>query len=96
MPGLRIYRRRPHLWRSSSGYLYIVWSDRGQKRRKSTKTTKLAAGQEALLAFVEQGGAGDPATKRHSLTEASAEWLADRSSSLYGLSIATIREYRVT
>lgn len=96
MPGVAIYRRLPHLWRNANGYLYIVWSDRGRWRRQATKTTKLAAAQEALRAFVEQGGAGAAPAKRQTLAEAAAEWFAERSSSLYGLSIATIREYRVS
>jgi hypothetical protein len=63
---------------------------------RSTKTNRLAAAQEALRAFVEQGGGAAAPAQRQSLSEAAAEWIADRSSSLYSLSIATVREYRAS
>jgi len=72
------YRRIPHLWRNPNGYLYIVYSDRGQWRRKGTKTTKLAAAQDQLRQFIEQHGERQAGTARKTLGQAAADWCLAR------------------
>jgi site-specific recombinase XerD len=89
------YRRIPHLWRHPNGYLYIVHSDRGLWRRKATKTTTLAAAQDALRAFVEKGAAATAAPNRLTLGEAAARWIPARTAE-GTVAAKTLRAYALT
>jgi integrase len=89
------YRRIPHLWRSSNGYLYIVYSDRGLWRRKSTKTIKLAAAQEQLREFIEQQGERRAGGGRKTLGQAAVEWVDARKVE-GSASLKTLQAYALT
>jgi integrase len=90
------YSRQPHLWRSANGYLYIVYSDRGRWRRKSTRTTKRAAADAQLREFLQRGAGARLPTSKAPLAQAAAEWLEDRSSVRFGLAAVTLKEYALT
>lgn len=90
------YSRLSHLWRNANGVLYIVYSDRGIWRRRSTKTKKLAVAQLQLRTFVDAGGAEGRPARRLTFAQAAQEWFADRSAARYGLRPVTLTEYRIS
>lgn len=95
----RRYTRQPHLWlRPDTGYWFIVWSDSGTKHRDPTGTRKRAVAEEALRTFLEEnaGRANWRSARSLGFREAAREWAEMKQQERYGLTKATINEYRLT
>ena len=88
-------RAAPRLWRNpSSGYWYAVWTELGEKRRRSLRTKSRPAAARALREFAADVAAGWSERPDLPLQDGLRLWLEDRERPDRKLATSTLNQYR--